>query len=450
MPVSADRYVNEYFAAPSPDGRARGIHRPRASRRASGGGRATATSTSPRSGCSTTAPTSPTRAVTEGGAKQMWPMWAADGRTLFYVSDRSGAAEHLDDRSRASRRSRSRVHRRARAVAVDLADGRRDRLRARLRHLAARHGVRPGGSRARSRRRGAPAGPAVEHLSLTNQIQELALSPDGKKVAFVVRGEVFAASAKDGGDAARVTSTAGERVAGGVGARRPAARLRVGPRRREPPLPLRLPDDARDAADARPARRRAAGVLARRQVARLRTRPARTARRSTSSRRQERVVAKGYLSDRLAGGPPGRLVARRAVDRLPRDRRQGLHERVGRARGRRRSAAGLRSSPTRSPAGVSWSPDGTFLLFDTSQRTEDGQMARVDLTLRVPKFREDQFRDLFQDETPRPAAPAAGRSDPTPARGPSAARPDATRRRRTPPRSPPSRSRSSSSRFGGG
>src|SRR5690606_2659420 len=59
--------------------------------------------------------------------------------------------------------------------------------------------------------RGAPAGPGVEHLSLSRQFRELSLAPDGKKVAFVVRGEVFATSARDGGDAARVTSTsAGE------------------------------------------------------------------------------------------------------------------------------------------------------------------------------------------------------------------------------------------------
>ena len=58
--------------------------------------------------------------------------------------------------------------------------------------------------------RGAPAAAAVEHRTFTDQIQELALSPDGKKVAFTVRGEIFAASAKDGGDAVRVTTTAGE------------------------------------------------------------------------------------------------------------------------------------------------------------------------------------------------------------------------------------------------
>ena len=57
--------------------------------------------------------------------------------------------------------------------------------------------------------RGAAAGPQTERLRLTNQFSELALSPDGKKVAFVARGDVFAASAKDGGDAERVTSTPG-------------------------------------------------------------------------------------------------------------------------------------------------------------------------------------------------------------------------------------------------
>ena len=49
---------------------------------------------------------------------------------------------------------------------------------------------------------------------------------------------------------------------------------------------------------------------------------------------------------------------------------------------------------------VSWSPDGKFILFDTTQRTEPGQIARVDLVLRTPSFREDQFRDLFEEVEP--------------------------------------------------
>src|SRR5262249_8616139 len=47
-------------------------------------------------------------------------------------------------------------------------------------------------------------GPGMEQLTLTSGLRDLALSPDGKKVAFVVRGAIFAASAKDGGDATRV------------------------------------------------------------------------------------------------------------------------------------------------------------------------------------------------------------------------------------------------------
>src|SRR6185503_14706526 len=59
-------------------------------------------------------------------------------------------------------------------------------------------------------RRGASSGPAVERLRLTDRISEMQLSPDGKKIAFIVRGEVFAASAADGGDAARVSKSTAE------------------------------------------------------------------------------------------------------------------------------------------------------------------------------------------------------------------------------------------------
>ena len=58
---------------------------------------------------------------------------------------------------------------------------------------------------------------------------------------------------------------------------------------------------------------------------------------------------------------------------------------------------------------LAWSPDGTFLLFNTAQRTEQGQVARVDLVLRTPKFREDQFRELFPAQ---PATPDRTTSDP--------------------------------------
>ena len=48
--------------------------------------------------------------------------------------------------------------------------------------------------------RGAPAGAGDRRLDETH-FQEMAASPDGRKVAFIAHGQVFAASAKDGGTA---------------------------------------------------------------------------------------------------------------------------------------------------------------------------------------------------------------------------------------------------------
>src|SRR5262249_46239667 len=59
---------------------------------------------------------------------------------------------------------------------------------------------------------------------------------------------------------------------------------------------------------------------------------------------------------------------------------------------------------------LSWSPDAKFLLMDTGQRTEQSRVARIDLVPRTPRFREDQFRDLFKEEK----EPGQGTPDVTP------------------------------------
>jgi tricorn protease len=401
--ISADRYVNEYFAAPSPDGTtvaftARGL----------------ASSQWWRKGHShideseiwllDDGATKSYKRVTDGGAKQMWPMWAADGRTLFYVSDRSGAQniwkqEPGKPAVQVTRFTDGRV-----LWPTISADGRRvafERdfgiwmLDTTTGHSAA----------VPISRRGAPAGPAVEHLSLTSQIQELALSPDGKKAAFVVRGEIFAASAKDGGDAARVTnSPANESQV--VWA--PDARRLVYLSDRDGTSHLFMFDFrttsetqlTRDALDD------ALPTFAPDGKSIAFERGGHELRVLDLDGKTERVVATGYLADRLAAGreiawsPDGRWIAYLAVGA------KGFTNVwvVSASGGEARQVSFIANA---SAGGVSWSPDGTFLLFDTSQRTEAGQLARVDLTLRVPKFREDQFRDLFRDETPRPATPPA-------------------------------------------
>ena len=89
MPVAADRYENEFFAAPSPDGKTIAIS-----------ARGIASSQWWRNGRShldeaeiwLVHPGAPPRyeRVTPMGAKQLWPMWSADGKRLFFVSDRNG------------------------------------------------------------------------------------------------------------------------------------------------------------------------------------------------------------------------------------------------------------------------------------------------------------------------------------------------------------------------
>src|SRR6185369_17907018 len=75
---------------------------------------------------------------------------------------------------------------------------------------------------------------------------------------------------------------------------------------------------------------------------------------------------------------------------------------------------------------LQWSPDGSYILFNTSQRTEDSQIARIDLKLKTPRFREDQFRDLFKEENPRQRptqpgpSPAPSQAAPSPSPSPAA------------------------------
>ncbi len=60
---------------------------------------------------------------------------------------------------------------------------------------------------------------------------------------------------------------------------------------------------------------------------------------------------------------------------------------------------------------IAWDPHGKFLLFDTTQRTEPAQVARVDLVPRTPTFEESKFKALFtpsgQERTEIPTAPSA-------------------------------------------
>jgi tricorn protease len=424
MQVSADRYTNEFFSAPSPDGTtiafsARGI--------ASGQWWRKGHShideaevwllRSPDGGAATYE-----RATAAGGAKEMWPMWNSDGRKLFYVSDRSDAGNKTGAQNIWTiTPGRSDSHR-----ISNFTDGRvlwpsisYDGREIVFEHNFAIWKLDTESGKASEvviTRRGASAGPAIERMRLTDQIAELQLSPDGKKIAFVVRGEVFAASAADGGDAARVSNSSAEeyQVTWAPDSRR---LVYVSDRDGVPHLFLydftsnSETQLTRDAADDSTPRFSPDG----KSLAFIRA--AKELRVMNVADRSERVVASAVFerpplsSDRpFVWSPDGRWLAYAPVGE---NQFKNLYI-VGVDGGTARPASFLANVSNNT---VSWSPDGAFMLFDTGQRTESSQLARVDLVPRTPRFREDQFRDLFREEPPRNVTPS-NRPEPRPSESP--------------------------------
>jgi tricorn protease len=369
--------------------------------------------------------------ISEGGAKEMWPMWSKDDRTIYYVSDRSGAqniwAKDLNGKShQVTQFKDGRVlwptigvdgksivfERNFQIWKLDTASGRAGAVSI--------------------VRRGAPAGPAIEHLRLTDQISEIALSPDGKKIAFIVRGEIFAASSTDGGDAARVTFTPAQES---QMAWAPDSRRLVYASDRDGASHLFLYDfttnsetqitrdrGSDDTPEFSPDGKMIAFERGGSEIAVYEI-----------DSKKERGVVKARLerpplsSDRpYVWSPDSKWIAYMPVgDKLFKN---AYVVSASGGEGKQVSFVANGGSNT-----IAWSPDGTFILFDTGQRTETAQLARVDLIPRTPRFREDQFRDLFKEEQPRTPLRQTPVTEPpaspSPAALPTASpSPDATRR----------------------
>jgi tricorn protease len=366
--------------------------------------------------------------VTSGGAKSAWPVWA--GGALYFMSDKSGA-ENLWMRPAAGGEARQ---------VTRFTDGR-------LLWPAASHDGRvitferdfgvwrldvASGAAARVpiTLRGAPSGASVEHLALTSNVADLALSPDGKKMVLLVRGELFAAAATSvpsgvqaGGDAQRVTFTPAAEVhpvwapdsrrIAYASNRGGAFRLYLydfGTRRE-----TALTEGSGEASDLAP-RWSPDG----RSIAYVHD--GRELRVLDVATRRSRTLATGIFGqmpfvspEAAAWSPDGRWLAYAS----------GAGSRgftnaflVPAAGGASRQVSWV---PHAFGGGIRWGADGSYLLMSTAQRTESGQIARVDLVPRTPRFREDQFRGLFEQETQRPTSPATtpapARRDSQPSRG---------------------------------
>jgi len=427
MTVSADRYTNEFFCAPSPDGKtlafaARGI--------ASGQWWRKGHSHIDESeiwllrsfedGAGTYE-----RVTVPGGAKEMWPMWNADGRNLFYVSDRidsgnkNGAQNIWSATPARSDARRLSTFTEGRVLWPSISyDGREIVFEHNFAiwKLDTENGK---ASEVAITRRGASAGPGIERQRITDQIGELQLSPDGKKVAFIVRGEVFAASATDGGDAARVSNSAAEEY---QIAWAPDSRRLVYVSDRDGVPHLFLYDFStnsetqltRDAADDSTPRFSPDG----KSLAFIRG--AKELRVMDVATKSDRIVKTAIferppiISDRpFAWSPDGKWLAY-----VPVGENQFKNVNVVSVDGASSGSASYLANVFSNS--VSWSPDGTYVLFDSGQRTEGTQLARIDLVPRTPRFREDQFRELFREETPRNRPEQRPAETPAPSPVPSA------------------------------
>jgi Tol biopolymer transport system component/C-terminal processing protease CtpA/Prc len=394
--VSSDRYTSEFYAAPSPDGNAvaftaRGIANGQWWRK--GRSHIDESEIWLKKGDSY-------EQLTPRGAKQLWTMWSADGSRIFYVSDRSGAQNVWTQPLKGQARQLTNFTD-GRVLWANISyDGKQIVFERNFKIWT----LNADGGRASEiaiNLRGLPAGALTERVNLSSQIREISLAPDGKKIALVARGEIFAASSKDGGEAARVTNTVAPES---FAAWSPDSRKLVYSSEREGRLQIFQYDFASETEtnltktgdDFSPVYSPDGKFIAF-------IRNARSLWIYDTNTKQERELCKLYND-----APP--LAGKRTIAWSPDNKWLAFLTYAPETRSYTNvavvSATGGAAQPlsfiaNSNSGSLSWSPDNSFILFDTNQRTEEGSLARIDLRLRTPKFREDQFRDLFRQENPQ-------------------------------------------------
>ena len=402
MQISSDRYTNEFEAAPAPDGNslafsARGIGGSQWWRK--GRSHIDESEIWLKRGDAY-------EQITQGGAKQLWTMWSADGSSIYFVSDRNGTQNIWTQPLKGQAKQLTNFTD-GRVLWANISyDGKQIVFERNFKiwQMNTENGK---ASEVPINLRGTAASPLSERINLSSQIREFALSPDGKKVAVVAHGEIYAASAKDGGEAIRITKTAAPESFAVWSA--DSKKIAYVSERSGKLLIYQydFPTETetqitKTGDDTSPVYSPDGKYLAY-------YRNSRALIVYDLNTKQEREVAKLYIDKspfvgkrNFVWSPDSRWIGFLTLS--PETRSYTNVSVVPVDGGNARPISFLANSNSNS---ISWSPNGEFILFDTSQRTEEGSLARIDLKLRVPKFREDQFRDLFKEDTPKQKTPPA-------------------------------------------
>ena len=418
LEVSRERYLNEFNSAPSPDGQSIALM-----------AKGTSSGQWWRNGHShideaelwlkPIAANAPYRKLLGATSKRLWPMWRPDGRGLYFMSD-DGGAENLWRLSLEPGAKPERITRftDGRVLYPSIGYDGRAIVFEREFEIWKLDTATGAAARVPITLRGAPAA-AGERRLVETAFRSMAVSPDGKKVATIAHGEVFATSTKDGGQAQRITETIGaesdlawspdSRRLAFVSERGRASQVMEYDFATQKTRALTEPTDVDTAPVYSPDGKSVAYAHGKNELHVIAlgdsARPGRDA-----------VVYTGPLDrsadTHAAWSPDSKWLAFGVTDRksfrnvwvIP--------------------AAGGQAQPVSFLANgnagdvIAWSPDGKYLVFDTSQRSEDSKMVRIDLLPHTPKYREDMFRDLFK-ATPPGAPPSKDEpEDKTPAAKP--------------------------------
>lgn len=336
--------------------------------------------------------------LTPDNARAEWPMWAPDGTALYYMSDRSGT-ENIWRAALADGKD---------AAATVFTDGRVlwPSLSANGKLLAFERDfgiwtLDPVSGKAAAlpiELAGAIRGPLATQENLSHGFSQIALSPDGKKLALIAHGEVFATDAAKGGHAQRITHTAAAEYDLTWA---PDSRRLVYGSERDGHGQLYLYDfvNGKETALAKDTGEDTAPYFSPdgKQLAFLHN--DRELRVLDIASGKLRTLVKAPIdlprpiasSQPFAWSPDGRWIAYLSWGQRMFRNVQAVNLADGKS-------LGLSSLANTDADNVLWSPDRSSLLFTTGQRTEEGRLAQVDLLPRTPVFREDRFQDLFKSK----------------------------------------------------